>query len=190
MNWESFYLGVFVFGLVLTLFSLFVGHIHLPIHLPFHLPHAFHLHGGAGHVGPINTTTIVVFFTWFGATGYLVTHYHSAAAGLALTAAIIAGFIGATLMYVSVIRTFMAHEHALREEDFDMTGVLGRISMPVREQGGTGELIYTQQGTRRSCGARSEDGTRIERGTEVVVMRYDKGIAWVRPWDELHKEET
>jgi membrane protein implicated in regulation of membrane protease activity len=185
MNWESFYLGVFVFGLVLTLFSLFVGHVHLPIHLP----HAFHFHGGGGHVGPINTTTIVVFFTWFGATGYLVTHYHSAAAGLALTAAIIAGFIGAALMYVSVIRTFMAHEHALREEDFDMTGVLGRISMPIREQGGTGELIYSQQGTRRSCGARSEDGTRVERGTEVVVMRYDKGIAWVRPWDDLHQEE-
>ncbi|HEY4640600.1 MAG TPA: hypothetical protein VII75_04595, partial [Thermoanaerobaculia bacterium] len=66
MNWESFYLGVFLFGLVLTLFSLFVGHIHLPIHIP----HALHFHGGgAGHIGPINTTTIVVFFTWFGATG-------------------------------------------------------------------------------------------------------------------------
>jgi len=187
MNWESVYLGVFLLGLVLTLFSLFLGHVHLPIHLPVHLPHAMHLHGG--QIGPVNTTTIVVFLTWFGATGYLVTHYHSAAAGLALTAAIIAGFIGAALMYVSVIRTFVMHERALRDEDFEMAGVLGRISMPIREEGGTGELIYTQQGTRRSCGARSEEGTRIERGTEVVVMRYDKGIAWVRPWDELHKEE-
>jgi membrane protein implicated in regulation of membrane protease activity len=185
MNWESIYLGVFLFGLVMTVFSLVIGHVHLP--------HALHFHfhgGGTTHIGPINTTTIVVFLTWFGATGYLVTHYHSAAAGLALTAAIVAGFIGAALMYVSVIRTFVMHERALRDDDFEMTGVLGRISMPIREQGGTGELIYTQQGTRRSCGARSEEGTRIERGTEVVVMRYDKGIAWVRPWDELHREET
>jgi membrane protein implicated in regulation of membrane protease activity len=187
MNWESFYLGVFLFGLVLTLVSLFAGHVHLPLHLP-HALHALHLPGGAGHIGPINTTTLVVFMTWFGATGYLVTHYHSAAAGLALTAAIIAGFIGATLMYVSVIRTFMLHERSLREEDFDMTGVLGHISSPVRENGGTGELIYTQQGTRRSCGARTEDGQRLERGTEVVVLKYEKGIAWVRPWDDLHKE--
>jgi len=186
MNWESIYLGVFLLGLVMTVLSLFLGHVHLPIHLP----HALHMHGGGPHIGPINTTTIVVFLTWFGATGYLVTHYHSAAAGLALTAAIISGFIGAALMYVSVIRTFVMHERALRDDDFEMTGVLGRISMPIREEGGTGELIYSQQGTRRSCGARSEQGSRIERGTEVVVMRYDKGIAWVRPWDELHKEET
>lgn len=184
MNWESIYLGVFVFGLAMTLLSLFVGHVHLPIHLPMHLPHGVHFNG---HIGPINITTIVVFLTWFGATGYLVTHYHSAAAGLAFTAAIIAGFIGAALMYVSVIRTFVMHEHELRDDDFEMTGVLGRISMPIREEGGTGELIYSQQGTRRSCGARSEDGARIDRGTEVVVMRYEKGIAWVRPWDELQK---
>ena len=72
--------------------------------------------------------------------------------------------------------------------DFDMTGTLGRISMPVRE-GGTGELIYSQQGTRRSCGARSEDGSAIDRGTEVVVMRYDKGIAYVRRWDEIHQQQ-
>jgi hypothetical protein len=184
MNWESIYLGVFVFGLAMTLLSLFVGHVHLPIHLPIHVPHGVHFNG---HVGPINITTIVVFLTWFGATGYLVTHYHSAAAGLAFTAAVIAGFIGAALMYVTVIRTFVMHEHALRDDDFEMTGVLGRISMPIREEGGTGELIYSQQGTRRSCGARSEDGARIDRGTEVVVMRYEKGIAWVRPWDELQK---
>ncbi len=187
MNWESIYLTVFLIGLVLTLLSLFAGHIHLPIHLP----HAFHFNfhgGGAGHIGPVNTTTLVVFLTWFGATGYLVTHYHSLAAGLAFTAAVIAGFIGATVMYVSVIRTFMMNEHPLRDEDFDMTGVLGHISVPVREAGGTGELIYTQQGTRRSCGARSDDGARIERGTEVVVLRYDKGIAWVRPWDDLQKQ--
>ncbi len=184
MNWESIYLGIFVLGLAMTLLSLFVGHIHLPIHLPIHVPHGVHFNG---HIGPINITTIVVFLTWFGATGYLVTHYHSAAAGLAFTAAVIAGFLGAALMYVTVIRTFLTHERALRDEDFEMTGVLGRISMPIREEGGTGELIYSQQGTRRSCGARSEGGARIDRGTEVVVMRYEKGIAWVRPWDELNR---
>jgi membrane protein implicated in regulation of membrane protease activity len=182
MNWETFYLAMFVFGLAMTLLSLFAGHVHLPVHL--HLPHGVHL----THIGPLNTITLVVFLTWFGATGYLITHYHSGAAGLALTAAIAVGFIGAALMYVSVIRTFLENEHPLRDADFEMVGVLGRISMPVREQGGTGELIYSQQGTRRSCGARSEDGSRIERGTEVVVMRYEKGIAWVRPWNELHDE--
>jgi len=52
-----------------------------------------------------------------------------------------------------------------------------------------GELIYSQQGTRRVAGARSEDGVAIPRGTEVMVARYEKGIAYVKPWvdpaDEL-----
>jgi len=43
-------------------------------------------------------------------------------------------------------------------------------------------------GTRRVCGARSEDGSAITKGTEVVVTRYEKGIAYVRLWSELSGE--
>lgn len=72
--------------------------------------------------------------------------------------------------------------------DYEMVGVLGRTSLPIRETGGTGEIIYSQAGTRRTCGARSEDGGAIEKGTEVVVTRYDKGIAYVRKWEEMSGE--
>ncbi len=65
-----------------------------------------------------------------------------------------------------------------------MTGVLGKLSMPIRA-GGTGELIYSQEGTRRCAGARSEDGSAIPKGAEVIVTRYEKGIAYVRPWDDF-----
>jgi hypothetical protein len=90
-------------------------------------------------------------------------------------------------MYLFMARVFIANEHPLREEDFEMIGILGHVSSSIRETG-TGEVIYTQQGTRRSCGARSEDGRAIERGAEVVVMRYEKGIAYVRRFDDLHAE--
>jgi hypothetical protein len=70
-----------------------------------------------------------------------------------------------------------------------MTGVLGRLSVPIRE-GGTGELLYSQMGTRRVCGARSEDGSAIAKGSEVVVTRYEKGIAYVRLWSEMSGEEN
>jgi hypothetical protein len=72
--------------------------------------------------------------------------------------------------------------------DYEMVGVLGRICSPIRE-GGTGELIYSQDGARKVSGARSEDGVAIAKGTEVVVTRYEKGIAYVRPWDELAGQE-
>jgi hypothetical protein len=50
-------------------------------------------------------------------------------------------------------------------------------------------LIYSQDGTRKVSGARSEDGIAIAKGTEVVVTRYERGIAYVRPWDELTGQE-
>ena len=68
-----------------------------------------------------------------------------------------------------------------------MVGVLGKLSMPIRA-GGIGELIYTQGGTRRVAGARAESGAPIPKGAEVVVTRYEKGIAYVRAWDEIAGE--
>jgi hypothetical protein len=65
-----------------------------------------------------------------------------------------------------------------------MSGVLGRVSSRILA-GGTGEIIYSQAGTRRACGARSEDGQPIPEDTEVVVTRYEKGIAYVRRWADL-----
>ena len=85
-------------------------------------------------------------------------------------------------------RVLMSEEENLDPADFDMVGVLGKLSMPIREAG-TGELIYSQAGTRRTCGARSEDGSAIAKGTEVVVTRYEKGLAYVRLWSEMSGEE-
>jgi hypothetical protein len=66
--------------------------------------------------------------------------------------------------------------------------VLGKVSSPIRE-GGTGEIVYSQMGTRRVCGGRSDDGSAIAQGTEVVVTRYEKGIAYVRLWSEMSGNE-
>jgi len=186
MTWESFYLTCFLTGLLLTIASFVFGS---HFHLPFHLPSALHLHVPHGHHGdsssPMNLTVLLMFVTWFGGAGYVMTHSRSAAAGLAFMVATVVGFAGGGLMYLFMGRVLIANEHPLREEDFEMAGILGRVSSTIRETG-TGEVIYTQQGTRRSCGARSEDGRAIERGTEVIVMHYDKGIAYVRRFDDLH----
>ena len=74
--------------------------------------------------------------------------------------------------------------------DYEMVGVLGRMSISIRE-GGTGEIIYSQAGTRRTCGARSESGFGDREGDRGgVVTRYEKGIAYVRPWTEMSGEEA
>ena len=60
--------------------------------------------------------------------------------------------------------------------------------VPIRAGDGTGEIVFTHAGTRRVAGARSENGRAITKGTEVVVTRYEKGIAYVVTWSDL--EET
>jgi hypothetical protein len=81
-------------------------------------------------------------------------------------------------------KVLLANERDLDPADYDPIGALGRLSSVIRA-GGTGEMIYSQQGSRRSIAARSEEGAAIAKGTEVVITRYEKGIAYVRPWDEL-----
>ena len=103
---------------------------------------------------------------------------------LALGIATLSGIGGASVVFWFLAKVLMRREEALDPADYDMVGVLGRMSIPIRP-GGTGELIYSQQGTRHVTGARSEDGTAIPKGVEVMVTRYERGIAYVRPWDDL-----
>ena len=73
--------------------------------------------------------------------------------------------------------------------DYHMVGVLGRLTQPIRP-GGIGELVYTQGGTRKSCGAKSADGSPIDKGVEVVVTGYERGIASVKRWSDLAAQEV
>lgn len=193
-----------------------VGHVHVP-HLHHHpLGHIHIGHGpvahtplAAGHaagqapiaadadgatpshhgtsVSPLNPPSVAAFLAWFGGTGYLLTRFSAIWVGLALTLAVIAGLAGGAIIFFFLTKVLMSDQEFLDPADFEMVGVLGKLSVPIRE-GGTGELIYSQMGTRRVCGARSEDGRAIAKGIEVVVTRYDKGIAYVRLWSELSGE--
>ncbi|PYX06650.1 MAG: hypothetical protein DMG88_17545 [Acidobacteria bacterium] len=197
MTWADFYLLCFAVGFVFSLLSFLMGSFHLP-HLPHgagggHSGHGGGVahHGGAGkagikggHASPFNLFTLAAFLAWFGGTGYLLTRYFTIWFVFGLGIASLSGLTGGAIIYLFLSRVLMSEGEEMDPADYEMTGVLGRISIPIRE-GGTGEIIYSQAGTRRTCGARAEDGGVIAKGTEVVVTRYDKGIAYVRLWTEV-----
>jgi hypothetical protein len=108
---------------------------------------------------------------------------------LGLGIALASGLIGGGIVFLFLSKVLTSEEEDMDPADYEMVGVLGRMSISIRE-GGTGELIYSQAGTRRVCGARSESGAPIAKGVEVVVTRYDRGIAYVRPWTEMSGEEA
>ena len=191
MTWADFYLICFAVGFLFSLLSFVMGGLHLHGHWPH--AHGIHLgHGaGTGHdaagISPFNFFTIAVFLAWFGGTGYLVTRYSSVWFALGLLLSIAAGLVGAAIVFLFMSRVLVSPDENMNAADYEMVGVLGHTSLPIRENG-TGEIIYSQQGTRRTCGARSEDGRGIEKGTEVVVTRYDKGLAYVKRWEEMRGE--
>ena len=143
---------------------------------------------GGSVVSPFNFVTMTAFLAWFGGTGYLLTRYSGLWVGIALLVSILSGLIGGGVVFLFLSKVLISSEEDMDPADYEMVGVLGRTSLPIRE-GGTGEMIYSQVDTRRVCGARSEDGSAIEKGAEVVVTRYEKGIAYVQRWDELAHEK-
>jgi membrane protein implicated in regulation of membrane protease activity len=135
----------------------------------------------------VNFGTVCAFLAWFGGTGYLLTRYSSLVVAAVATLSFGAGMAGAGVVFWFVAKVLLAHEHELDPSDYDRVGVLGKVVSTIRE-GGTGEIIFSQEGTRHTCGARSESGEAMAKGTEIVVTRYEKGIAYVRRWDELAGE--
>lgn len=202
MTWESFYLVCFLVGLFLSAFTLLGGmghfgaHVHVPHapHLPHaaHIPHAPHLpQGSAGQSSAQATATvpwwnafsIMVFLCWFGAAGYLLTRYGSFVAAAVVILAAACGLAGGAIIFFFLTRVLMPHEHELTAEETDVVGAVGRVSSPIRSDG-TGEIVYEQLGARRCAPARSEDGRPISKQEEVFVVRYEKGIAYVRRWED------
>jgi hypothetical protein len=171
MTWADFYLICFFLGFALSLLSLLGSlHLHLP-HLDLHIggDHAHAPHSGGGHtseIGPINFGTVAAFLAWFGGTGYLLARFSS------------------FWFLLGLAKVLIRHDEELNPADYDMIGVLGTVNSNIRPSG-TGEMIFSQAGVRRAAPARSDDGVEIAKGTEVVVTRYERGVAYVRPWEEL-----
>jgi membrane protein implicated in regulation of membrane protease activity len=189
MTWADFYLICFFLGFALSLLSL-VGSLHLHIpHFDFHIggDHGHGLHGDAGHTGEasrINFGTVAAFLAWFGGTGYVLARFSSFWSLLALGIASASGLVGAVIVFFFLAKILIRADEELNPADYDMIGVLGTVSSNIRPSG-TGEMIFSQAGTRRAAPARSEDDVAIAKGTEVIVTRYERGIAYVRPWDDL-----
>ena len=132
--------------------------------------------------------TILAFLTWFSGAAYLLSGLAGAPLFLTLGVAAIIACVGAGIVFLFLVRVVWPGQTPYLESDqFELVGQMGRLSVGVRA-GGTGELVYSQGGVRRVVGARSERGTALDRGTEVVVVRYERGVAYVEAFEQLLKD--
>ena len=197
MTWTDFYLLCFIVGFTLSVLSFLGGaaHIHLPFkwHMPFHGGHhagiggGSHGHGGlkgGTHISWFNASSAMAFLAWFGGTGYLLTRHSHLLAVFSFLLATTAGLFAAWVVFRFMAKLANSTDAPMRSEDYRLEGSVGTISMPIRENG-TGEIIFSLAGVRRCAGARCDDGKAIEKGAEVVIERYEKGIAYVKRWEEF-----
>lgn len=189
MTWADFYLICFAAGFLFSLVSLFSGHLHLhPHHGHLHVGHHGRDAGGKSHPSPFNFGTGAAFLAWFGGAGYLALSVYRIWYLTALGIALLSGLCGAAIVFWFLGKVLMGRPEHLDPLDYEMQGVLGTVCAALRP-GGTGEMLYSREGFRKAAAIRSEDGNPIPAGIEVVVTRYENGIAYVRRWDELTRSE-
>ncbi|MBV8695406.1 MAG: NfeD family protein [Chloroflexi bacterium] len=161
---------------------LHVGHTTVPAHL-VKGPHITTTTHNFSLFSYINPTSLVLFLLGFGFFGYVLHTTTSLLLPLVLLLAIVSGCVLALLLLMFIGRVFGASEGATVQDVSDRTGLLGRVSTTI-QQNGLGEILYVSPGgMRKSIAARSSDGQRIERGQEVIVIAYQGGVAEVDNWE-------
>ena len=213
MDWLSnIYLGCFIFGLVFTVATFLLGGLgHLGMHLGHtpvghsltHTASQAHTQTGLQHTSSgqtissnsvtshsfpifnyLNLSALVVFVTWFGATGYAVSWFGMTGAW-SLLPALVLGVLGYGLVLLFLLKVLLPSDSApMSAADDVLDGMVARVSSPIFEQG-IGEVIYLKDGARRAAPARSLDGRPFAKDSKVVILKYEGGIVFVDDLDRL-----
>ena len=186
----TLFITCFLVGLALSILSFFSGFEHITIldnlfhhgHGHVHMPKIMKGAGKRARASAFNMAAITAFLVWFGGGGLLLERLTPWSNLISAGGAVAIGLLGGSLIN-RVITALVRRESTA--EQITMTGLIAKVTIPIRAQDGTGEIVYTHQGTRHVAGARSDSGSAIVKGAEVIVTKYEKGIAYVATWDEL-----
>lgn len=173
---DAVLLGCFLFGLLMAAASFVLGHADVG----FHGDGGDHGHGDLAWL-PLNLGSLLMALGWFGGLGFLLR-------GIGWPtpiALVVAAGVGLSLgsLVQRLLRALEGAGDGLAAEDDRMPGIIGRVSSSIRA-GGVGEVVYEQRGARHVTSARAHDGLPLPRGSEVVIVSYDRGMAAVVPLDD------
>ncbi|HEX2914235.1 MAG TPA: hypothetical protein VH186_25775 [Chloroflexia bacterium] len=176
------------------------GHAHLGAHVHTdglththpegHVPG--HVHDVTGKpqrevIGWFNLNALVVFLTWFGGAGFILKSLRMDDL-FAIPVAIVFGIAGymAVMLFMSKVLV-TSQTPVMRVEDYDLTGTVAKVSGTIFKNG-VGEVLFSKHGTRRAVPARSADGSPLALDTQVVILRFENGVAFVDDLNRLLSE--
>jgi hypothetical protein len=180
---DAILLGSFLFGLIFTVGVLLLGVADLGAD-----------HGGdAGDHGffhgLFNVSSILAFITWFGGFGYVARNGLGVWAPLAVGFGLLGGLVAAVIVSWFVLKILRESDTEMDPSTWDQVGVIARVSSSIRSNG-YGEIVYEQHGTRQVASAKGSSEMAIPRDTEVVILRVERGVAIVEPFEELLRSRT
>jgi len=182
----TFYLVCFLVGLGLSVVSFVSGmnRVNVFDHIFGHMHHG---HFGHHHVmrakalSPFNAAAITAFLAWFGGAGIVLHQMTLWMEPLITGSALLSGVLGGGMIN-SFLGALVNREKPLQATT--LIGAIGRVTSRIRE-GGTGEIVFVINGTRKVSAARSDSGLEIDKGVEVIIVRMERGIAYVSTWEQL-----
>ncbi|WP_069803424.1 hypothetical protein [Thermogemmatispora onikobensis] len=137
----------------------------------------------------VNPWSVIFFLLGFGFFGYVFHNATHLDVLFSLLLALITGLLLAGLVLALLFRIFGDSEAETIQDVSDRTGLIGKVSLPIR-QNSIGEVIYVSPGgLHKSVPARSVDGQPIDRGQEVIILHYEHGIAEVETWERFFEGE-
>ena len=102
----------------------------------------------------------------------------------------LSGLTGGSIMFVLLSRLLWPMmSKPMSRADYQLPGTSARVVSPIRA-GGVGEIVYSKGGSRFTAGARSVDEEPVARGEEVVILRYERGIAYVQRVESILNERN
>ena len=197
------YLGAFLFGLIFTGVSFFLGG-HTFAGPGAHLDTGgFHADPGGLQAGttvgtsashdaahgpsPFNLQVLAAFITFFGGVGYALSIAGPLWAPFVFLVAVTAGLAaGAGIFWFLAKVIYGGQTGVMRAREYELPGTIARVTSAIRE-GGVGEIVFEKGGRQRVEGARLVGAGSAAQGDEVVIVRYEQGIAYVEPVEEFFK---
>jgi hypothetical protein len=94
---------------------------------------------------------------------------------------------GRSHCFLFLTKVLLPHERELTADETEVAGVVGRVSAPIRAGGIGRDCVRATGRAAVRSGALRGRRSRFEKQEEVFVVRYEKGIAWVRRWEDAER---
>ncbi|KRF01733.1 hypothetical protein ASG89_25575 [Paenibacillus sp. Soil766] len=181
----TLFIVCFFVGLALTLLITIFGVDSFELHGDAGGAHGAHGHGH-GHSGPswFNMSSLLAGLTVFGGVGYILNKVGMTNGLFILLFAVAAGLVMAWLFFLLYAKVIYKHDDSMKESDFELSGQLGKLTVPINGKG-MGEMVYVLHGTTRTISVRSENGESLAKGTKVVILNMGKGVATVTEFSDF-----